>query len=294
MIVFDQYIYPERPRVDDDVVVFHSGFCSTLPNYSYGRDIRDYYLIHYCTGGKGTYYAGGGGYDLAGHDGFLILPGTPIVHRADSKDPWDLCWVAFFGKKVEELLGQANLGKHNLIFHYDKDDYLETCIHNIYDESRGRRNIATINGYFYLFMGRIIDNYQNRDAKTRSCGFSRFDAAVNYLKRNIQRYVTVEEIAAHLRLDTSQVYRIFKTRTGISPGQYIINMRMQKACALLAKTDLTVKDISEWLHFEYQSHFAKLFKKSTGLTPSEYRNKVGMHRIPVETDIIELFNNRSY
>jgi AraC-like DNA-binding protein len=288
MIVFDQYIYPERPCIDDDVVVYHSGFCSTLPDYSYGRDIRDYYLIHYCTGGKGTYYTGGVTYRLGEHDGFLILPDTPIVHRADSKDPWDLCWVAFFGKKVEEILKWANLGEKNLIFHYDRDDYLETCVHNIYDESRGRRNIAAINGYFYLFMGRLIDNYQdkNKDAKIQSGGFSRFDDAINYLKRNIQRYVTVEEIAGYLRLDASQVYRIFKTHTGTSPQQYMINMRMQKACALLAKTDLTIKDISEWLHFEYQSHFTKLFKKSTGLTPSEYRNTAGIRQIPAETDII--------
>jgi AraC-like DNA-binding protein len=288
MIVFDQYIYPERPHVDDDVVVFHSGFCSTLPNHSHGRDTRDYYLIHYCTGGRGIYYVEGVNYELSEHDGFLILPDMPIVHRADSKEPWDLCWVAFFGKKIEELLKQANLGKNNLIFHYDRDDYLETCIHNIYDESRGRKNIAIINGYFYLFMGRIISDYQDKKKhpKTRTDGFSHFDGAVNYLRRNIQRYVTVEEIADNLQIGTSQVYRIFKTHTGISPQQYIINMRMQKACTLLAKTDLTIKDISEWLHFEYQSHFTKLFKKFSGYTPSEYRNNTGIRPEPVETDAI--------
>jgi AraC-like DNA-binding protein len=286
MIVFDQYIYPERPRIDGDVVVFHSGFCSTLPDYSYGRDVRDYYLIHYCTGGKGIYYTNGKNYELTQYDGFLILPNTPIVHKADSKDPWDLCWVAFFGKKVEELLNQANLGRNNLIFHYDKDDYLETCIRNIYDESRNERNIATINGYFYLFMGRLIGNYQNKGKKTKTTAFSRFDDAMNYLNRNIQRSVTVEELAAYLRLDTSQIYRIFKTHTGLSPQQYIINMRIRKACKLLAKTDLTIKDVSEWLHFEYQSHFTKLFKKITGVTPSEYRDKSPSVKEPVEADII--------
>ena len=38
MLVYDQYIYPEKPDIDDDIVVFHSGFCSTSPNYSYGKD----------------------------------------------------------------------------------------------------------------------------------------------------------------------------------------------------------------------------------------------------------------
>ncbi|GHV13052.1 AraC family transcriptional regulator [Spirochaetia bacterium] len=288
MTVFDQYIYPERPQLDDDVVVFHSGFCSTLPDYSYGRDVRDYYLIHYCTGGKGTYFTGGVSYNLSEYDGFLILPNTPIVHKADSKDPWDLCWVAFFGKKVDALLKQANLGNNNLIFRYDQDDYLETCIRNVYDESRNRRNIATINGYFYLFVGRLIDNYQNKlnKDKTKLTSFSRFDDAINYLNRNVQRSVTVEELSYYLRLDTSQVYRIFKTNAGVSPQQYITNMRMQKACKLLAKTDLTIKDVSEWLHFEYQSHFTKLFKNYTGITPTEYRSTAAFGKELDEEDMI--------
>lgn len=58
MLVYDQYIYPEKPDTDEDIIVFHSGFCSTTPNYSYGRDTRDYYLIHYVTRGRGTYQAG--------------------------------------------------------------------------------------------------------------------------------------------------------------------------------------------------------------------------------------------
>lgn len=54
MLVYDQYIYPEKPDTDEDIIVFHSGFCSTTPNYSYGRDTRDYYLIHYVTRGRGN------------------------------------------------------------------------------------------------------------------------------------------------------------------------------------------------------------------------------------------------
>ena len=51
MLVHDQYIYPEKPDCDDDIVVFHSGFSSTMANYSHGKDTRDYYLIHWVTRG---------------------------------------------------------------------------------------------------------------------------------------------------------------------------------------------------------------------------------------------------
>ena len=71
MLVYDQYIYPEKPDSDDDITVFHSGFSSTQSNYSYGKDQRDYYLIHYVTKGTGIYRTEKAQYTLNEGDGFL-------------------------------------------------------------------------------------------------------------------------------------------------------------------------------------------------------------------------------
>ena len=72
------------PR-QDDIVVFHSGFSSTMANYSHGKDTRDYYLIHWVTRGRGTYQTETAKYSLREGDGFLILPGQTIVHTADKE-----------------------------------------------------------------------------------------------------------------------------------------------------------------------------------------------------------------
>lgn len=281
MLVYDQYIYPEKPDIDDDIVVFHSGFCSTSPNYSYGKDTRDYYLIHFVTRGKGTYRVGQRIFHLSANDGFLITPGTTIVHTADKKEPWDLCWVAFFGRRAAALLGKAGLDEEHLIFHYDKDDFLETCIKNIYNESRTGKNIASITGYFYLFAGRLIELHEEKEKKEPDIvSFSRFDDAVIYIRRNIRSRITIENLANYIRLDTSQVYRIFKKNTGMSPQCFITRMRMEKACEMLEKTDLPVKEIAEWMDYEYQSHFTKQFRKETGLSPSEYRERIADKKKP--------------
>ena len=160
MLVHDQYIYPEKPDCDDDIVVFHSGFSSTMANYSHGKDTRDYYLIHWVTRGRGTYQTETAKYNLKEGDGFLILPGQTIVHTADKKEPWDLCWVAFFGQKAEEILKEAGLDREHLIFHYDKDTFLEDCIQNIYKESQTGKNVLYITGQFYLFMARLAEEKQ--------------------------------------------------------------------------------------------------------------------------------------
>lgn len=276
MIVFDQYLYPEKPDVDDDVLVYHSGFCSTEPNYSYGKDIRDYYLIHYITGGKGTYSVDGKTYHLSTHDGFLILPYDTIIHKADADDPWDLCWVAFFGRKIDSLLKSAGLGRDMLLFRYEEDDFLENCIKEIYNESRNNQNIAKIHGYFYLFIGKLIEIYETtqRKKKKEIVTFSHYENAMNYIKRNLSTQINIENLANYMHLDTSQVYRVIKEKTGISPKQLITKLRIEKACEMLSKTDLSIKEISEWLDFEYQSHFTKQFKKFMGVPPSEFQREI--------------------
>ena len=272
MLVHDQYIYPEKPDCDDDIVVFHSGFSSTMANYSHGKDTRDYYLIHWVTRGHGTYQTETAKYNLKEGDGFLILPGQTIVHTADKEEPWDLCWVAFFGRKAEEILKEAGLDREHLIFHYDKDTFLEDCIQNIYKESQTGKNVLYITGQFYLFMARLAEEKQKeRFLSTESSQFSRFEESMNYIRRNIRSQISVAQLANSMRLDSSQVYRIFQNHTGRSPQQVIAELRMEKACEFLEKTDLSIRDIAEWLGYEYQSHFTKQFKVHRKMSPSAYR-----------------------
>lgn len=272
MLVHDQYIYSEKPDCDDDIVVFHSGFSSTMANYSHGKDTRDYYLIHWITRGRGTYQTETAKYDLREGDGFLILPGQTIVHTADKEEPWDLCWIVFFGRKAEEILKEAGLDGEHLIFHYDKDTFLEDCIQNIYKESQTGKNVLYITGQFYLFMARLAEESQKeRFLNTESSQFSRFEEAMNYIRRNIRSQISVAQLANSMRLDPSQVYRIFQKHTGRSPQQVIAELRMEKACEFLEKTDLSIRDIAEWLGYEYQSHFTKQFKAHRKMSPSAYR-----------------------
>ena len=51
----------------------------------------------------------------------------------------------------------------------------------------------------------------------------------------------------------------------------ISDMRIEKTCEFLEKTDLSIREIAEWMNYEYQSHFTKQFKSKMNMSPSEYR-----------------------
>ena len=68
-------------------------------------------------------------------------------------------------------------------------------------------------------------------------------------------------------------HRLFKSAVGVSPSRYYINLRMNVARQLLRETKKSVVDVALDVDYTNPSHFAKLFRRETGLSPSDYRRQ---------------------
>ena len=84
---------------------------------------------------------------------------------------------------------------------------------------------------------------------------------------------TLTNASLAAKCNVSEVYfrKLFTRHFGISPKQFIIDLRIQKAKQLLAEGAWSVSVVSETCGFSNPYHFCRLFKKRTGITPSEYR-----------------------
>ena len=78
-------------------------------------------------------------------------------------------------------------------------------------------------------------------------------------------------MSEHVGLSSSYLCRIFKEETGLSMNAYITNLRMSKAGELLNDTNSYIKEVAISVGFEDQLYFSRLFKRYSGVTPSEYR-----------------------
>lgn len=272
MQIYDYFLAPEQLTSYTDVIIRNVGFSQCPPCYTYGWDTRDYYLIHYCLSGHGIYYAGGKEYSIGPKDGFLITPGSTIMHLSDQKDPWNLCWIGFRGHKIADYLKKAGLDETHLTFRYTRDNLLETCIENLYDKVRQPEiSSLTLTGYLYILLGALADNHQER--QDDSVSLSHFEKSVRYILHNIRSSITVDELAKNSNIAPSQLYRSFMANCGMSPKQYLDKEKMKKACELIQKTDLSMHEIARYLGYEYDTHFYKTFHRIMGETPSEYAKK---------------------
>lgn len=267
---YDYFLAPEQLTSSTGIIIRNVGFSQCPPNYTYGWDTRDYYLIHYCLSGRGIYYTADHKYTIGPGDGFLITPGSTIMHLSDSRDPWNLCWVGFTGAEIPVFLKKANLDSRHLVFHYTRDALLESCIENLYDKARNPEvSSLTLTGYLYVLLGALAENH--REKRNATISISHFEKSVRYIKHNIRSSITIEQLAEENNITPSQLYRSFMKHCGQSPKQYLDTAKVQKACELIQKTDLSMHEIARYLGYEYDTHFYKTFHRITGEKPSEYK-----------------------
>jgi transcriptional regulator GlxA family with amidase domain len=96
---------------------------------------------------------------------------------------------------------------------------------------------------------------------------------LNYIDSHFNEKITVDELAAYVKLNPRYLTTLFKKEMGRTITEYISNMRVEVAQSLLARTDYTYAQIAYSLSFCSQSHFSKVFREHTGYTPREYRTK---------------------
>ena len=95
--------------------------------------------------------------------------------------------------------------------------------------------------------------------------------AIDYIRAHIQENLTVESVAAALSLNSSYLSKLFKQEMGKTISRYIREQKIQIAQNMLRHLDESSLNIANYLGFSSQSHFIQVFKKSTGMTPEEYR-----------------------
>lgn len=102
----------------------------------------------------------------------------------------------------------------------------------------------------------------------------RIRRAVELMHAHMDRELPLEEIASAAYLSPFHFARLFKKLTGASPHAYLATLRVERAQALLAQTDLSVAEVSARVGYASSSHFSKAFRQATGLTPSAFRAAV--------------------
>lgn len=104
---------------------------------------------------------------------------------------------------------------------------------------------------------------------------SRFDleAIDRYIEQNLNRRITVAQLAGSVFLGESQFHMLFKEQMGITPHQYVLGKRIDMAKALIEQGNLSLGQIADLTGFSGQSTFTHTFARLQGVSPSQYKKR---------------------
>jgi len=100
----------------------------------------------------------------------------------------------------------------------------------------------------------------------------RLREAINYINEHLDYSLTLAELAASVQMSPHYFATLFKQSTGLTPHQYVMKCRIDKAKQLLHIRELTLVEICQQVGFQSQSHFTKVFREHTKTTPKVYRD----------------------
>lgn len=267
--ITDRYELKKSPNqslavVECGIQICHAGHAAPMMSYST-------YSAHFILEGKGTYTVGGKTYELCAGEGFMITPGIPNTYVADEKEPWKYVYASFCGADDDALVHSAGLDEENVTFKFSLD---ADMIHNIYAmHTAGKKNEAKgydVTGYFLLVMSRLVKaNQEPFPQKNAAEGYVK--QAVRYIEDHYPYAISVSDIAFHIGLDRTYLYKLFQKHRGCSPSEFLMNYRLEKAAEMLENQELPISEIGVSVGFHDTSHFYKAFSAKFGMPPKKYQ-----------------------
>lgn len=241
-------------------------------NWNSWRVLQEYQVI-YITNGQGVFESESCKQTVVKAGTIIFLfPNEKHRYKPDDCTGWDEYWVGLKGTIIDNLLDSNYLSLANPCMYIGFNEK----ILNIYNDVIENAKLEKF-GYQPLISGSILHliGICHFITKQKSAGTKEEGLLINksrlLFRSNISNAYSAEQAAADLNVGYSSFRKLFKKYTGISPGQYYLQLKIDKARDFLGNSTMPVKEVSIELNFQSNFYFSKIFKGKTGLTPTEYR-----------------------
>lgn len=281
------------------------GYEKCLPSHGFGPAVRDMYLLHFIKSGKGRFYYqdlnGDQNVEVIEGQGFLIYPDELTYYEADSVNPWAYSWLGFRHQEARVVLDELGLSQQQRVVYLNKANQIK--VHQTLETLSLKKLLFESDRLYEL--GRVSlllsdlmsqksqaaeKQLEDKSIESNSSDINGsvskelltekgvryeqryFEAAKAYLNRRYIFPLTIDEVALHVGIDRTYLYRIFLAYEGKGPKDYLMTLRMRRAQELLLETTLRIKEIAYSVGYQDPYLFSKMYKTYWNKAPKQERD----------------------
>lgn len=215
---------------------------------------------------------------------FLTSGGAPydVRWRAVTSEPFEsmtmFIELPVLQRALEEVFGVDAAYVRLRDISAFTDDALNSLVELVRDELiRPQASALFVQALAQAIAVHLARNYGVTDEESRSGSPSlpgyKLRQIADWMTEHVTEEFSLDRLAAQAGLSKFHFQRLFKSAMGVTPSRYHINLRMNLARQLLRETKKSVVDVALEVGYADPSHFAKLFRRETGLSPSDYRRQ---------------------
>ena len=131
--------------------------------------------------------------------------------------------------------------------------------------------ISQIYNFFYALAQLKKKSFPEQQKKIENITQLYLKSALSFIEKNYSRHMNIQELADYIGLERKYFSTLFKKHIKISPQEYLIKFRMDKAGQLLKKTDLSVALAANSVGYRDALGFSKIFRQNKGLCPTDFK-----------------------
>jgi len=230
------------------------------------------HILIYCVDGFGSVQVNEEVFSITPNSFFVIPAGSSHSYWSSHHSPWSIYWVHFGGKRstaFDDFFGKVNTLTHSSDSRIDDRIRLFNEILTVLEAGFMNENIEYSNvclnsllaSFFYVHTYRSAKGLQSADSVGR---------AIFFMMDNLNKALTITDIAKSVNLSESHLSKLFRNKTGSSPLDYFINLKMQEAIRLLTNQSLRIKEVAFILGYKDPFYFSRIFTKHIGENPKAF------------------------
>lgn len=247
------------------------------PNYEVGPKQIECYGLHFIINGSALLEYNGNAVSLHKGDLFCLYPHISCKYRtASDKPPLEMIWLTMNGPQTEAILEMAGITQYRPYRYKGISRSVGSALKQAESFIGGKPvGILKLNAFIHhLFALLEVDVPEEKESGNIDKA-DWLDRAVRYLRLHYTEPLRIEQLARLVGVHRTHFSHAFAKTNGVSPQQFLLRLRIDRANELLRDTELTIGEIALSVGYPDLYAFSRAYKTHTGQSPSDYRYRSG-------------------